>query len=133
MSYRVLVVDDSAAMRGFIRRVLDLSGIEVEEVLEAGDGLAALSILEARCSGDEDPVDVVLTDINMPRMNGEEFLLRLREDQDLRGIPVLVLSSDSSESRVSRMLAAGARGYLPKPLSPERLRTELGRVLGATV
>lgn len=133
MSYRVLVVDDSPAMRGFIRRVLDLSGIEVEEVLEAGDGLDALSILEERSSSDENPVDVVLTDINMPRMSGEEFLLRLREDEDLRAIPVLVLSSDSSEARVSRMLAAGARGYLPKPLSPERLRTELGRVLGVSV
>jgi two-component system chemotaxis response regulator CheY len=120
-------------MRGFIRRVLDLSGIELAEVLEAGDGLDALAILERRFSLDEDTVDVVLTDINMPRMNGEELLHRLREDEGLRGIPVLVLSSDSSESRISRMLAAGARGYLPKPLSLECLRTELGRVLGVSL
>jgi two-component system chemotaxis response regulator CheY len=125
MSYSVLVVDDSAAMRGFIRRVLDMSGFDVGEVFEAGDGLEALAILE------DSMIDVVLTDINMPRMNGEELMLHLREDADLSEVPVLVLSADSSEARVGRMMAAGARGYLPKPLSPERLRTELDRVLGA--
>ncbi len=125
MSYSVLVVDDSAAMRGFIRRVLDMSGFDVGEVFEAGDGLEALAILE------DSTIDVVLTDINMPRMNGEELMLHLREDADLSEVPVLVLSADSSEARVGRMMAAGARGYLPKPLSPERLRTELDRVLGA--
>ena len=92
--------------------------------MEAADGLDALAILE------DNPVDVVLTDINMPRMNGEELMLHLSEDDDLRDLPVLILSADSSEVRMSRMLAAGARGYLPKPLSPERLRTELDRVLG---
>lgn len=124
MSYQVLVVDDSAAMRGFIRRVLDLSGFEVGQVFEAADGLDALAVLE------EHAIDVVLTDINMPRMDGEEFMLHLREDEDLQDVPVLILSADSSEARMSRMFAAGARGYLPKPLSPERLRSELDRVLG---
>jgi two-component system, chemotaxis family, chemotaxis protein CheY len=124
MSYQVLVVDDSAAMRGFIRRVLDLSGFEVGQVFEAADGLDALAVLE------EHPIDVVLTDINMPRMDGEELMLHLREDEDLQDVPVLVLSADSSEARMSRMFAAGARGYLGKPLSPERLRAELDRVLG---
>ena len=124
MSYQVLVVDDSPAMRGFIRRVLDLSGFDVGEVFEAGDGLEALAIL------DDSEIDVVLTDINMPRMNGEELMLHLSEDAVLSSLPVLVLSADSSEARVTRMMAAGARGYLPKPLSPERLRSELDRVLG---
>jgi two-component system chemotaxis response regulator CheY len=124
MSYSVLVVDDSASMRGFIRRVLDMSGFDVGEVFEAGDGLEALAILEYSA------IDVVLTDINMPRMNGEELMLHLREDADLSDVPVVVLSADSSEARMGRMMAAGARGYLPKPLSPERLRTELDRVLG---
>ena len=124
MSYQVLVVDDSPAMRGFILRVLDLSGFDVGEVFEAGDGLEALAIL------DDSDIDVVLTDINMPRMNGEELMLHLREDAALSSLPVLVLSADASEARVSRMMAAGARGYLSKPLSPERLRSELDRVLG---
>jgi two-component system, chemotaxis family, chemotaxis protein CheY len=124
MAYRVLVVDDSPAMRGFIRRVLDLSGFEVSEVLEAGNGLDALAILESR------PVDVVLTDINMPRMNGEELVRKLSADEDLRDVPVLVVSGDASEARVQRMLEIGARGCLAKPFSPERLRMELDRVMG---
>lgn len=131
MSYRVLIVDDSPAMRGFIRRVLDLSGFDVGEVFEAGDGLEALAILDE--NRDASQIDVILTDINMPRMDGEEFVLHLREDADLDEIPVVVLSADSSEARVARMLAAGARGYLPKPLSPERLRAELDRVLGVSI
>jgi two-component system chemotaxis response regulator CheY len=111
-------------MRGFIRRVLDMSGFDVGEVFEAGDGLEALAILEYSA------IDVVLTDINMPRMNGEELMLHLREDAGLSGVPVVVLSADSSAVRMDRMMAAGARGYLPKPLSPEGLRRELDRVLG---
>ena len=124
MACRVLVVDDSPAMRGFIRRVLDLSGFEVSEVMEASNGIDALAILEDR------PVDVVLTDINMPRMNGEELVRQLGAHQTLRRVPVLVVSGDSSEVRVRRMLEIGARGCLAKPFSPERLRSELDRVMG---
>ena len=87
-------------MRGFIRRVLDLSGFEVGQVFEAADGLDALAVLE------EHTIDVILTDINMPRMDGEELMVHLREDDDLQDVPVLVLSADSSEARMSRMLAA---------------------------
>jgi two-component system chemotaxis response regulator CheY len=124
MAYRVLVVDDSPAMRGFIRRVLDLSRFEVSEVLEAGNGLDALALLENHA------VDVVLTDINMPRMNGEELIRQLGEDEDLREVPVLVISGDSSTARVDRLLGIGARGCLSKPFSPERLKAELDRVMG---
>jgi two-component system, chemotaxis family, chemotaxis protein CheY len=124
MAYRVLLVDDSPAMRGFIKRVLDLSRFEVSEVLEAGNGLDALAVLE------NNTVDVVLTDINMPRMNGEELILQLSEDEDLREVPVLVISGDSSHARVRRLLEIGARGCLSKPFSPERLKAELDRVMG---
>ncbi len=124
MGYRVLVVDDSPAMRGFIKRVLDLSRFEVSEVLEAANGIDALAVLESN------PVDVVLTDINMPRMNGEELIRELGEDEDFCEIPVLVISGDSSQARVERMLQIGARGCLSKPFSPERLKAELDRVMG---
>lgn len=125
MAYRVLVVDDSPAMRSFIRRILNLSGFAVSEFVEAANGLDALEILQARS------VDVVLTDINMPRMNGEELVRQLDQDHKLRTLPVVVVSGDSSEVRVKRLMEIGARGYLSKPFSPERLRTELDRVLGA--
>jgi len=123
MPLRVLIVDDSAAMRHFIRRVMSFSGIEIGECLEAGDGEQALSVLR------NGAVDVILTDINMPAMTGEELLERLEADKDLRRIPALVISTDATALRVKRMLALGAQGYIAKPFSPETLRAEIERVL----
>jgi len=123
MPLRVLIVDDSAAMRHFIRRVMSLSGIELGECLEAGDGEQALAVLRKA------PVDVILTDINMPAMTGEELLERIVADKDLSRIPALVISTDATALRVKRMLALGAQGYIAKPFSPETLRSEIERVL----
>ena len=123
MAFSVLIVDDSPAMRSFIRRVLDMSGFDVGSCFEAGDGLEALERLS------EQWVDVVLTDINMPRMNGEELLRRMSEDELMKEIPVLVVSTDSTEARIETMAALGAKGYVTKPFHPEKLRIELERVL----
>lgn len=124
MAFRVLIVDDSPAMRAFVRRIIALSGFESGECLEAGDGEEALRLL------DSEWVDVVLTDINMPHMNGEELVERLAADELLRSVPVIVISTDATETRVQRLLALGARGYVRKPFQPEELRDELERVLG---
>jgi two-component system chemotaxis response regulator CheY len=124
MAYSVLIVDDSPVMRTFIRRVLTLSGFEVGECIEAGNGEEALAMLSAH------RVDVILTDINMPRMNGEELLRRLAADGILKTIPALVISTDATKERILRMLALGAEGYMSKPFTPEGLREELERVLG---
>lgn len=126
MAFSVLIVDDSAVMRSFIRRVIQLSGFPFDECLEASDGADALGLLDGHW------VDVILTDINMPRMNGEEFVQRLDEDELLRAIPVVVISTDSTDSRMHRMRALGAKGYVKKPFQPETLRDELERVLGLT-
>jgi two-component system chemotaxis response regulator CheY len=75
-------------------------------------------------------VDAILTDINMPRMDGEVFLQALAGDEMLRSIPVLVISTDATEKRIERLLSAGARGYITKPFVPEALRSELERILG---
>ncbi len=124
MAFSVLIVDDSPAMRGFIRRVMTLSGLEVGECLEAADGEEALQRLR------EHQVDVILTDINMPKMNGEELLRRLESEGMLRKVPTLVISTDATKARILRMLSLGAEGYMTKPFSPETLREELERVLG---
>lgn len=124
MAYSVLIVDDSPVMRSFIRRVLGLSGFEVGETMEAGNGEEALAQLSAH------RVDVILTDINMPGMNGEELLRKLEADGVLRRIPALVISTDATRERVLRMLSLGAEGYMSKPFTPESLREELERVLG---
>ncbi|HZU25593.1 MAG TPA: response regulator [Bryobacteraceae bacterium] len=125
MAWRVLVVDDSPVMRGFIRRVIRLSGFDAAECLEAGDGEQALRVLRSQA------VDVILTDINMPVMDGEELMEQLAADDRLRSIPVLVVSTDATKLRMARMTELGALGYLSKPFSPEMLRSELERVLEA--
>jgi two-component system, chemotaxis family, chemotaxis protein CheY len=124
MAYSVLIVDDSPVMRSFIRRVLRLSGFEVGECMEAGNGEEALTTLSAH------RVDVILTDINMPGMNGEELLRRLCADGVLKRIPAVVISTDATNERIVRMIELGAQGYMSKPFTPETLRGELERVLG---
>jgi two-component system, chemotaxis family, chemotaxis protein CheY len=124
MAYSVLIVDDSPVMRSFIRRVMRLSGFEVGECFEAANGEEALSELK------EHRVDVILTDINMPKMNGEELLKRLEQEGTLKSVPALVISTDATKNRILRMLSLGAEGYMTKPFSPESLREELERILG---
>jgi two-component system chemotaxis response regulator CheY len=123
MPLRILIVDDSPVMRGFIRRVLELSGLDMACCHEAANGQEALRLLAS------EPVDVLLSDINMPLMNGEEMLAAMAAHPRLRQIPVVVVSTDSTHNRVLRMMSLGARGYLKKPFQPEELRAEVERVL----
>jgi two-component system chemotaxis response regulator CheY len=124
MALNIMIVDDSPVMRAFIRKVVGLTGLDVGEYYEAGDGEEALRLLRERW------VDLVLTDINMPHMNGEELVRRMESDELLRTIPVIVVSTDSSHSRIQQMLALGASGYMSKPFLPEALRDEVEKVLG---
>jgi len=124
MSLSVLIVDDSPLMRNLIRRIVTLAGTELVQCHEASDGQRALEQL-ARV-----PVDLILTDINMPGMDGEQLLRELNR----RGVttPAIVISTDATHSRMQRMLAMGAAGYVCKPFSPEAMRAELDRVLTQT-
>jgi two-component system chemotaxis response regulator CheY len=124
MGFRLLIADDSAAMRQVIRRVIQLSGFEVDEFLEAADGDDALRLLRS------ESIDVILTDINMPHVNGEQLLCLMQQEDLLRAKPVIVVSTDATEHRIHRMLELGAKGYITKPFYPEALRQELERVLG---
>jgi two-component system chemotaxis response regulator CheY len=123
MAFNVLIVDDSPAMRKMIRRVLTLSGIDLAECLDAGNGQEALDLLRANW------VDIVLTDINMPVMNGEQLLREIGNDSLLESIPVMVISTDRTEARLQRMLALGARDYVTKPFVPEALGYAMERLL----
>jgi two-component system chemotaxis response regulator CheY len=124
MAYRVLIVDDSPAMRSFVRRIITLSGFELSTCLEASNGQEALDVL------DQEWVDAILTDINMPGVDGEEFLRRLSGNEVLRSIPVIVISTDATRKRIDRLMSLGARGYITKPFLPEVLRAELEATLG---
>ncbi|MBC7926201.1 MAG: response regulator, partial [Bryobacteraceae bacterium] len=92
--------------------------------LEAGDGAEGLQVLSREW------VDVILTDINMPTMNGVQFLEQLGLSSITSSIPVVVVSTDATDRRMKEMLALGAKGYIKKPFAPETLRDELDRVLG---
>ena len=124
MAYRLLIVDDSPAMRAFVRRVVGLSGFDLAACFEAANGQEALDLLR------HEWVDAILTDINMPGMDGEEFLRRLAGDEMYRSIPAIVISTDATHHRRERLLAIGARGYLSKPFLPEALRAQLAATLG---
>jgi two-component system, chemotaxis family, chemotaxis protein CheY len=123
MAFTVLIVDDSPAMRSFVKRVLEMSGFDMSTCHEAGNGKEALELLS------NEWVDVVLTDINMPVMNGQEFVQNLAANEALRSIPVIVVSTDRTDDRVREMIALGAKGYVKKPFQPEELREELEKVL----
>jgi two-component system chemotaxis response regulator CheY len=124
MSANVLIVDDSGVMRGVIRRALELAALDVGSVLEASNGIEALAAL---ASGD---VQLVLLDINMPVMNGVQFLERLRDDPRLANLPVVVASTEGSTRRIQQLLATGAKAFIRKPFQPEQLRAVLLPLLG---
>lgn len=126
MPLNIMIVDDSPVMRVFLRKVVQLTGLSVGEYCEAGDGEAALRLLRERW------MDLVLTDINMPGMNGEELVRQLESDSMLRDIPVIVVSTDASRERIDRMVKLGAKGYISKPFLPETLRDEVEKVLGVS-
>jgi len=123
MPVKVLIVDDSSLMRRFVARVLGMSGLVLGECREANNGLDALAKLR------EWRPDLVLTDINMPTMDGESLIRFLAEDEELRGIPVVVISTDRTEYRMARLMELGAKGYVAKPFNPETLRQQLEQVL----
>ncbi len=125
MPLNLLIVDDSPAMRAFVRRVIQISGLGIDNYFEAANGAEALAVADLQ------RLDAILTDINMPVMDGEEFVRRLRSGPHSR-IPVIVVSTDATTQRIHNMLQLGATGYLQKPFGPEQLRNEVERVLFAS-
>ncbi|HPN64678.1 MAG TPA: response regulator [Candidatus Goldiibacteriota bacterium] len=116
MAYNFLIVDDSITTRTIIKKILQLSSIEIGELHEAADGEEALEVLQNKW------IDLVFADINMPRMNGVEMVQRMREDGMLKSIPVVIVSSEGSETRIEEMMAKGIKAYLRKPFTPENIK-----------
>jgi two-component system, chemotaxis family, chemotaxis protein CheY len=129
MPFDLMLVDDSPVMRNFILRVIRMSGFDLGRCLQAGDGLDAITQLDRLASEEHSSVNAVLTDINMPRMDGEELVQQIRQRRFMEDVPVVVISTDATQTRMNRLLSIGAQGYVTKPFSPERLREELERVL----
>jgi len=124
MGYTVLVVDDSETIRGALVKAFGMAKLPMDEIIQAKDGQDAISVLRERW------VDIVLTDINMPRMGGEELVHAMKVDPAFRDIPVAVISTEGSQTRMDTLRQAGIAGYLRKPCRPEEIRDLLHQVLG---
>ena len=124
MTLEVLIVDDSWAMRKFILKQLRAAAIEVSGAHEASNGAEALELLERQ------RVNLVLTDINMPVMDGLELARRIRERPKLAGMPLIFISSDPRGRRDEELRSLGVIGYVEKPFTPAKLLGELDRLMG---
>ncbi len=124
MAFNVLIVDDSLSMRSVIKKTIKVSGFKVGEYFEAADGKEALKILADAW------VDLVLTDINMPNMNGLELIAEMHNDQILRSIPVVMVTTEGSEKSVQKSMEMGAKGYIKKPFQPEDIKRILNSIMG---
>jgi two-component system, chemotaxis family, chemotaxis protein CheY len=113
---RALIVDDSSVMRKIVERSLRQAGIDLSEVREASNGAEGLGVLA------ESAVDLILCDINMPVMDGIEFLRQIQTVQNAKGVPVVMITTEGSESHVVQALSIGARGYIRKPFTPEQVK-----------
>ncbi len=120
MSTRILAVDDSLPMRQMVSYTLKSSGYDV---FEAEDGLQALKIAQAN------QIDLVVSDLNMPVMDGIELIKELRQLPNYRFTPIIMLTTESSEKKKREGKEAGATGWLVKPFNPEKLLTTMERVL----
>ena len=126
MSVNVLVVDDSGVMRAMIIKTIRLSGLEVGTIHQAGNGREGLEALEQHW------IDLVIADINMPEMNGEEMIDRMRQNPEFKDLPIVVVSTEGSKTRVERLQTLGAR-FIHKPFTPEIIRDTVKDLLGDTV
>lgn len=124
MNCNVLIVDDSPILRKAIRKVCQIVGVANERIHEAGNGKEALDLL------DKEWVDLVLLDLNMPVMDGEQFASALKEKADLAGIAVVVVSTEANKDRLQRMRNLGVMDTLRKPFEPEDLHRLIGKILG---
>jgi two-component system chemotaxis response regulator CheY len=123
MALNILVVDDSSVMRAIIIKTLRLSQLPLGEVLEAQNGQEALKVLDGKW------IDLALVDINMPVMDGEEMIDRLRQNPETVDLPVIIVSTEGSETRKEMLMQKGA-GFVHKPFTPETLRDTILKTLG---
>jgi len=111
----VLLVDDSAAVRKILRRVLQQTELPLEKVVEAADGLDALRCLRFNT------IHLILLDVNMPRMDGMQFLRKLKRSAEWRDISVIMITTEASQTKVMEAFELGAVGYIRKPFTAEQI------------
>jgi two-component system chemotaxis response regulator CheY len=122
-SIRALIVDDSSVMRKIVERSLRQAGMDLQQVLEASNGAEALGLLN------DNLVDIILCDINMPVMDGLEFVKQLPGVANAKGVPVVMITTEGSEAHVVQALSAGARGYIRKPFTADQVKEQIIPIL----
>lgn len=123
MESDILVVDDSAAIRKILQRVLRQTGMAIRAIHEAGDGQEALTLISSH------PVHLVLTDINMPKMDGLQLLASLKANPQWRNIPVVMITTEGGETKVAEAVKLGAAGYVRKPFTADQIKEKLAGIL----
>lgn len=119
MPFDVLIVDDSAAIRKILQRVLRQAEMSIGEVYEAGDGVEALASLK------DHKVGLVLSDINMPNMDGLQLLSQIRASAEWKNLPVLMITTEGSQNKVLEAVNLGASGYVRKPFTADQIKEKL--------
>lgn len=125
MESDILLVDDSAAIRKILQRVLRQTGLSIGAIHEAGDGKEALELLNAH------PVRMILTDINMPKMDGLQLLAAVKGNTQSAAIPVIMITTEGGETKVAEAVRLGAAGYVRKPFTADQIKEKLAGMLEA--
>ncbi len=123
MAYNIMVAEDSATMRAVVKKTVEMAGVPVGRFFEAAHGKEAMEILEGNW------IDVILSDINMPVMGGMELLVEVKNHEDFYHIPVIFITTESSEARIDEAKRLGVDGYIKKPFQPETIKGILYEVL----
>ena len=126
MGINILIVDDSSVMRSMISKTIQLSGVNLNEIHQASNGKEGLEGL------DQHWIDLIFADINMPVMNGEEMIDRILAHPEHKKIPIIVISTEGSQTRIERLEQKGTV-FIQKPFSPEKVRDVLKQMLGEEV
>ncbi|MBD3392842.1 MAG: response regulator, partial [Chitinivibrionales bacterium] len=120
----IMVVDDSETIRAVVERTLSMTRLPIEEVLHAENGRQALEKLAHQW------VDIVFTDINMPEIDGVKLVDTMNANPEMREIPVVIVSTEGSKTRIEELRRKGVKGYLHKPFTPEAIRDVILETLG---
>ncbi|MCK5683774.1 response regulator [bacterium] len=123
MKLNILIVDDSSTVRSVLKKTLDLAKIPTATIHEAENGRDALKIL------DENWIDLVFADINMPIMGGIEMVENMAKSGLMKTIPVIVVTTEGSQTRIDQLKEKGIRGYIRKPFTPESVRAEFIKII----
>ena len=124
MNYDILVVDDSKAALFLFKKIVGLSGAPVNKILTAENGLEAIEVLE------KEPVHLILSDINMPEMDGFQLIRHLKQEPRYKDIPIIVITTEGRDTYIEKAIALGAVDYIKKPFQPEQIKNLILKTLG---